>query len=132
MEMGVAAGPGGVTACLPLRDKAPDDVPIGIEKADLRNIVVREALLSPRLAEQGVRGEHRRRPMILVAEDWRRTNKRIGLDRHGDLPIAGRGHSRMATAVTAPEAKVRAPTAAIAHGAPKTSVSTPAESAPMA
>ena len=38
----------------------------------------------------------------------------------------------IATAVTAPEAKVSAPTAEIAVGAPKASVSTPAESAPRA
>ena len=133
VEMGVVAGPGRVTIGAPRRRQMFNDIAVRVENADFRDVAGRDALLPARLSQQRLRRENRRLVVPLARQDRRPIIASIMLGSHRGAPFGSSGRrSVIATAVTAPEAKVSAPTAAIAVGAPKASVSTPAESAPRA
>ena len=133
VEMGVVAGPGRVTIGAPRRRQMFNDIAVRVENADFRDLASRHALLPARLSQQRLRRENRRLVVPLARQDRRPIIASIMLGSHSGAPFGSCGRrSVIATAVTTPEAKVSAPTAAIAVGAPKASVSTPAESAPRA
>src|SRR5262245_42831164 len=71
VELRVIAGPSRERMRLPGATRAADDVAVGVEDADRRNVDGGEPLLPPRLAQQRLRCEHRRRARKLVGEDGR-------------------------------------------------------------
>ena len=71
MEVGVIAGPQRRTASATRREEVAHNVAIRIEDADFRDGAGADALLPPRLPEESVRREDRRRRSVFETEDGR-------------------------------------------------------------